>query len=50
MTKSAANPTATVSPLVNTALPAVAIVRAAASRATSPRFSSSRNRVTMRRE
>ncbi len=44
------NPTSTVSPEVMTAEPAVSIVRTAASVGMSPRFSSSRNRVTMNSE
>ena len=46
----AENPTTTVSPEVITADPAVSMVRMAASAGESPRLSSSRNRVTMRRE
>ena len=44
------NPTITVRPDVTTAAPAVSIVRTAASVGWSPRFSSSRNRVTMNSE
>ena len=44
--RSPANPTTTVSPDVTTAAPAVCTVRTAASSGESPRFSSSRNRVT----
>ena len=47
---SAAKPTTTVIPDVITADPAVSIVRTAASTGDSPRFSSSRNRVTMSSE
>jgi hypothetical protein len=47
---SAPNPTATISPEVMTALPAVRKARSAASRRRSPRFSSSRNLVTMSSE
>ena len=47
---SAAKPTTTVSPDVTTAEPAVSTVRSAASAGARPRFSSSRKRVTMRRE
>ena len=47
---SAAKPTTTVSPEVTTAEPAVWMVRTAASAGDRPRFSSSRNRVTMSSE
>ena len=46
----AAKPTTTVIPEVTTADPAVSMVRTAASTGDSPRFSSSRKRVTMRSE
>src|SRR3989475_10598360 len=47
---SAAKPTTTVNPDVITADPAVSTVRTAASTGESPRFSSSRNRVTTSNE
>jgi hypothetical protein len=50
VSRRAAKPTTTVMPDVSTAAPAVLSVRRAASRRRSPRFNSSRNRVTIRSE